>query len=356
MSVLWLPAGVALEKKASPQEIVLTDGRKIQVLEAVADDSNLKVKLEYGTMVIPKERLSPEARRKYFGEAVPVAPSGQQDDPRKPNRVKPAPPTASPPVSVPTKRPASAIKDNVLTMDDFLVGSRKDQNGNVLLYRLFVPDDYTEARKYPLVLYLHAAGESAGTDNLAHVQSSKGRMRSAPDLFCRPESQARYPCFFLAPQQPEGELWACGRYDMASRWMRLTVGLIESLQQTYTGIDPHRIYATGVSSGGKGALDALAKFPGRFAAAVPIAAGDDPKAFKKECVVPVWFFYGENDSFTHEDVSGLVTHFKGFGVDPRVTVYKDASHGAGSRGYSDPGLLPWLFAQRLADKPSWSPK
>ena len=42
------------------------------------------------------------------------------------------------------------------------------KNGNTLPYRLFMPKNYDSAKKYPVILFLHGAGE-IGTDNEKHI-------------------------------------------------------------------------------------------------------------------------------------------------------------------------------------------
>ena len=46
------------------------------------------------------------------------------------------------------------------------------KNGNTLQYCLFVPDDYSANKKYPVILFLHGAGE-IGTDNITQLSNLK---------------------------------------------------------------------------------------------------------------------------------------------------------------------------------------
>src|SRR5215216_5287765 len=70
---------------------------------------------------------------------------------------------------------------------------------NGLPYRLWVPKDYDATKKYPLVVYLHGAGER-GTDNEKHIAKN-----GAPRLVN--ELQAKEHCFVLAPQVPGNKRW-----------------------------------------------------------------------------------------------------------------------------------------------------
>jgi poly(3-hydroxybutyrate) depolymerase len=76
---------------------------------------------------------------------------------------------------------------------DFAAREYKDSDGNALLYRLFTPKDYDASKKYPLILFLHGAGER-GSDNTAQVRDALH--------FTRPDIQNQHPCFVVAPQCP----------------------------------------------------------------------------------------------------------------------------------------------------------
>src|SRR5258706_1591154 len=76
---------------------------------------------------------------------------------------------------------------------DFEPREYKDADGNVLLYRLYKPKEYDPNRKYPLILFLHGAGER-GNNNTAQVRDA---LHWAKD-----DVQKENPCFILAPQCP----------------------------------------------------------------------------------------------------------------------------------------------------------
>src|SRR5205085_206236 len=75
-----------------------------------------------------------------------------------------------------------------------------DARGKKLPYRLLKPDHYDAKTKYPLVLFLHGAGER-GSDN------EKQLIHGVPE-FAKSENRKKYPCFLVAPQCPAGQRWA----------------------------------------------------------------------------------------------------------------------------------------------------
>src|SRR5262245_31383185 len=76
----------------------------------------------------------------------------------------------------------------------------KDTDGKSLPYQLMKPAQIDPNRKYPLVVFLHGAGER-GTDN------EKQLVHGVPQ-FASKENREQYPCFLIAPQCPVNAKWA----------------------------------------------------------------------------------------------------------------------------------------------------
>ncbi len=66
-------------------------------------------------------------------------------------------------------------------------------------YRLLKPSGYSPDEAYPLVLFLHGAGER-GHDN-------RSQLKHVVRTFGQDEVRAKYPCFVVAPQCPPNHLW-----------------------------------------------------------------------------------------------------------------------------------------------------
>jgi predicted peptidase len=129
----------------------------------------------------------------------------------------------------------------------------------VLPGRLYVPPEAksdSHATR-PLILFLHGSGEG-GTDNLAPINGNVDNLLA---------EAKRRGAFLYAPQAP-GEDWNSAK--LTSHVMAMIARAV-ALQN----VDPHRLYLTGLSSGGAGVWNMLSRYPRRFAAAVPIS-GDTP--------------------------------------------------------------------------------
>jgi len=159
--------------------------------------------------------------------------------------------------------------------------------GDTLPYRIMYPPDFDPSGKYPLLLFLHGAGER-GNDN-------EKQLVHGASFFADPSNRKNYPAIVIFPQCPEGEWWARmeDSEDLAGNRilifpgkgsptpsMRLVMGLLDKLiSESY--VDADRVYLGGLSMGGMGSFDLLTLRPKTFAAAFPICGGGNPKRARK---------------------------------------------------------------------------
>jgi predicted peptidase len=242
------------------------------------------------------------------------------------------------------QRPPAAAQ--TYTVDDFAAGEYTDPTGNMLPYRLFVPRDYDPAKSYPLVTFLHGAGER-GTDNRLQLTGQTGELSYI--------NQSTAATFMLAPQCPPSDQWVevpfdHGSYSIAdtplSPSLRAVLGL-QSWVLTQYNIDRTRLYLTGLSMGGYGAWDLSLRFPTLYAAVVPMSGAGDPERAVLELDDAVWAFHGANDSVI--PVSGsrdMVNAMRSFGGDPKYTEFPNADHNIWDTAYATRDLIPWTFAQQ----------
>ncbi len=219
-------------------------------------------------------------------------------------------------------------------------------DGRKLLYRMMSPAQVDPNAKYPLVLFLHGAGER-GDDNT--VQLVHGMADFAKD-----ENRQKYPCFVIAPQCPKDKKWTDVDWSLTahtipetpSETMRLVIELLDTLPKEFP-IDLDRVYVTGLSMGGYGTWDLIARFPTRFAAAVPVCGGADETTAPKLAKLPIWAFHGVHDTAVIPQRSRrMIAALQAAGGKPGYTEYPDVAHNSWVRAYSDPHMLAWLFAQK----------
>lgn len=226
----------------------------------------------------------------------------------------------------------------------------KNDKDEALGYQFLLPQAVAENRagdeKFPLVIFLHGAGER-GTD-LSKVLIHGVR------TFATDEMRKKHPCFVIAPQCPAEKKWVEVDWSLDSHTMpetnsdslRLTLELVESLQKRFP-IDANRLYVTGLSMGGYGTWDLIQRFPDRFAAAAPVCGGGDPAHAKRIAKLPVWAFHGAKDTAVKPVRSReMIAAMKSAGGEPNYTEYPDVSHNSWVNAYGTPELYDWMFAQK----------
>ena len=176
-------------------------------------------------------------------------------------------------------------------VDDFVRRSFTGADGTRLAFRLYRPDAPRRGRSYPLVLFLHGGGETgsplATPANVVQITANRGAI-----VWATPERQAEDPAFVVAPQLP-------GR---TSQWTEPAIeaallGIVERLAAAHP-IDRDRIYLTGLSRGGRGAVDLLSRNPETFAGSLLAAAraqDDDVSMVPAMASVPLWLTHAADD-------------------------------------------------------------
>lgn len=219
-------------------------------------------------------------------------------------------------------------------------------------YKVYVPPGFDARRSWPVILFLHGAGE-AGTDGVQQTEVGLGRvLRTDPD---------RFPAVVVFPQAPRGQVWLG---DMA----RVATTALEQTIAEFRG-DPARIYLAGLSLGAFGSWVLAFEDPERYAAIVSVAGGIIPPAFRRARLsqlppalsaddpyaataarvkhIPAWLFHGADDPTVPVTESRrIVAALKQVGASPRYTEYEGVPHNSWDRAFAEPDLAKWLFAQR----------
>jgi len=217
--------------------------------------------------------------------------------------------------------------------------------GGTLPYCLLSPEKIEPGEQYPLVLFLHGAGERGNDNNaqLVHVVRE----------LAQPPIREQFPAFVLAPQCPSNQQWVnvpwgADRHQMPehpSESLALVIELLDSVKKTLP-IDKNRIYYTGLSMGGYGVWDLLQRQPEQCAAAIAICGGGDPAYAEKMKNVPVWAFHGDADGVVkfHRSVE-MVQAIRKAGGRAILTAYPGVGHNSWTVTAQNRLVWDWLFAQ-----------
>jgi predicted peptidase len=223
--------------------------------------------------------------------------------------------------------------------------------GKSLPYRILYPDDFDTTKQYPLILFLHGAGER-GSDN-------KSQLVHGGSFFADEKIRKEYPAVVVFPQCAAGSYWASvditrhenkpPEFSFApgatpTEPMFLTIQLLDSLL-CKDWIDASQILIGGLSMGGMGTFELLYRRPEVFAAAFPICGGGNPDFINPEVKnVRVYAFHGEDDGVVSVEYSKkMIEAFVAAGVDARLTIYPGVGHNAWDYVFEEPQLLKLLF-------------
>ncbi len=203
-----------------------------------------------------------------------------------------------------------------------------------LRYWLYLPGGYADdtAKKWPLMLFLHGAGERG--DDLEKVKK-----HGPPKLIA---AGAHLPFIVVAPQCPADAWWEGTPQVIA------LAALLDDIQASHR-VDPDRVYCTGISMGGYGTWRLACEFPGRFAAVVPICGGGRPFLARAMKDVPAWVFHGAKDPVVPlSESEKMVEALKRAGGTVEFTVYPEALHDSWTETYDNPAVFDWLLKHRRA--------
>lgn len=197
-------------------------------------------------------------------------------------------------------------------------------------YLLYLPKDYDKQESWPLLLFLHGAGERG--DDLELVKK-----HGPPKLVAEGQD---FPFIIVSPQCPEDKWWEP---------LQL-VALLDEIGGKYK-VDADRICVTGLSMGGFGTWRLAAYIPDRLAAIAPICGGGEAFTAKYFAHLPVWAFHGAKDAGVPlERSQEMVDALKKKGGSPKLTIYPEAGHDSWTETYNNPELYKWLLKQKRSPK------
>jgi predicted peptidase len=203
-----------------------------------------------------------------------------------------------------------------------------------LEYLLYLPRSYqtTPTTRWPLMLYLHGAGERSTNVFGVTWHGPPKLVRQGRD----------FPFIIVAPLCPPKEWWS------DTKLLRL----LDNVQDEYR-VDTNRVYLTGMSMGGSGTWSLGLSHPDRFAAIAPICGSANPASLKKRSSeqietiksLPIWVFHGAKDPTVPVAASEkMVAALKEIGSTKVIfTKYPDADHDSWTATYNNGNLYQWLL-------------
>lgn len=196
-------------------------------------------------------------------------------------------------------------------------------------YLLSLPEGYEAeaARAWPLLVFLHGAGERG--DDLELLLK-----HGPPKLIA---AGKKFEAIVVSPQVPAGETW--NEHGVKA--------LVDKLCGEYR-VDASRIYLTGISMGGFGTWETVLTYPNVFAAAAPICGGAGIGMVKLDRVkeLPLWVFHGGADTVVPPEYSTTVQKRMKNHANFKFTLYPGVGHDSWTQTYENEEFWSWLFAQK----------
>lgn len=209
-------------------------------------------------------------------------------------------------------------------------------------YVVFVPKSYTPDKKYPVILFLHGAGER-GNDGLKQTLVGLGPIvkQQAND----------FPFVVVFPQAENMKELLRGGWLAGTTDSKRALKILDTVIKDYS-IDTSQQILTGWSMGGYGAWSLAAAHPKRWSAVAPLAGGAKPDLAVKLKQVPVWAFHGAEDrAVLPAESTKIINAIKQAGGNPRFSEISKVGHDVWKVAYTKP-LFDWMQNPSLAIDPS----
>lgn len=237
----------------------------------------------------------------------------------------------------------SAQHEALYKQEQFISGK------DTLNYRVMMPENLEFPNKFPVVLFLHGAGER-GNENAKQLTHGSELFYKVRDSF---------PAIVIFPQCPQDDYWANATLDRSTNpitlkfpvnsapttSMNLVMALMDGLlDQPY--VDKNQVYVGGLSMGGMGTFEILKRKPEVFVAAFAICGAGNPEASEVYAkTIPMWIFHGANDDVVDPQHSvSMVSGILKYGGKPNFSLFAKDNHNSWDSAFAEPELIPWLFS------------
>ncbi len=226
-------------------------------------------------------------------------------------------------------------------------------NGNTLPYRIIYPANYDKSKKYPLLLFLHGAGERGKDNEKQLIHGSK--------LFITEQNRKDFPAIIIFPQCPEESFWAVTKIDRTVQpfkiefdytaqpnWPLAAANELVKKIINEGSVDKTKVYITGLSMGGMGTFESVYRNPDLYAAALPICGGGDVNHYDKRVgKTAFWVFHGTADAVVNVKLSQeMVEKLKSLKAEVKYSEYPGVNHNSWDNAFAETDYLSWMLLHK----------
>jgi predicted peptidase len=202
--------------------------------------------------------------------------------------------------------------------------------GAGLRYLLHLPAAYETRSDWPLILFLHGAGERGRNLELVEREGLPRILETLPD----------FPFVVVSPQEEKERLWTVDSL----------AALLDQVGAQYR-VDAARVYATGLSSGATTALELAVRYPRKIAAVAAVTASRIPPRLCAMKNVAVWIFHNAGDErIPVSRAKRLTRALEECGGEVRLTIYPQDGHDAWTETYRRQDLYEWFLSHSLTSR------
>lgn len=201
--------------------------------------------------------------------------------------------------------------------------------GTPMAFRIKYPKSFTNpdsaAKKYPIMLFLHGAGE-VGCPTNNGVYNNEKQLWLGGGLFRDFVDQNKFDGFLVYPQlvNKDGCWGAWGETTAAN--FNAVIGMVDSMVK-YVRADIDRLLVNGLSGGGYGAWRMADGYPQRVAKIIPSASAGSTTGRNNYVHIPIWFATGGKDPDpSPAQAAYTLSRLQEIGADVRYTQYPDLGH------------------------------
>lgn len=203
-----------------------------------------------------------------------------------------------------------------------MIVEKKDFNG--LRYKVAYPNGFNANKKYPVLFFMHGAGERGDDLDVLDVHG----------VFYEIKDGREFEFICVAPQCENDIVW----YDM--------LPLVKDFINYFVNlnfIDKSKVYLSGISMGGYMSWQLLMSLPEVFNKAV-IFCGGGMYWNAKKIKAKVWAFHGRKDKTVYVDESiKMVDAIKALGGQAKLTILEHAEHNCWTEVYREKEMYKWLL-------------
>ncbi len=197
--------------------------------------------------------------------------------------------------------------------------------------RCAYPNNFDENKKYPMLFFLHGAGEAGENTALLEVHGPLKEIKFGRE----------YDAIIVAPQRREGTWF--DKFESLQSFVDYFAKL--------PFVDQDRVYLSGISMGGYGSWQLLMSKPDIFAGAIICCGGG--MNWNAEAIrhIPVWAFHGVLDVAVPVELSvRMVNAINYCGGEAHLTVYEDLDHDCWTRTFANDKVYEWLFSKKRGEE------